>query len=167
MIKKRLHDDRHILIKTEHYPYHAASEEKRAGGRHKALVGIGGNIGDTARRFEHLYWFLKRTKMLTMIESAPILRNPPFGYLEQPDFYNSLILIRTDLTPRGLLEYLLQVERRFGRKRMIKDGPRTLDLDIIFYDDIVMDTESLKIPHPEWMHRSSVLIPLNYMKGRR
>ena len=167
MIKKRLRDDRHTLITTTHYPWHIPySEEKRIRGSHKALVGVGGNIGDTVRRFEHLYWFLKRSPMATLIESAPILRNPPFGYLDQPDFYNSLILLRTDLTPRELLHYLLQIERRFGRRRTIKDGPRTLDLDIIFYDDIGMDTENLKIPHPQWMHRSSVLIPLNYMKGR-
>ncbi len=168
MIKKRLGDDRHTLITTEHYPYHLqVSGGKKTAGSHKALIGVGGNIGDTPRRFEHLYWLLKRSRMVTLVETAPIYRNPPFGYLDQADFYNTLILLQTSLTPRQLLHYLLRVERHFGRKRKIKDGPRTLDLDIIFYDDIGIDTERLKIPHPEWMHRNSVLIPLKYMKGRR
>lgn len=128
---------------------------------------MGGNIGDVVRRFEHLYWFFKRSRYVTLLESAPILRNPPFGFLEQPDFCNSIVLLSTSLTPRELMRYLLRVEKRFGRKRSIKDGPRTLDLDILFYDDIQIDTKELTIPHPEWMNRDSVLIPLKYMKGRR
>jgi 2-amino-4-hydroxy-6-hydroxymethyldihydropteridine diphosphokinase len=131
------------------------------------LIGIGGNIGDTLRRFEHLFHLLRHSRKVTLLETAPILRNPPFGYLDQPDFYNSLILVQTSLTPRQLLGYLLRIEKRFGRKRALKNGPRTLDLDIIFYDDVQMDTERLRLPHPEWMHRSSVLIPLQAMKGRR
>lgn len=136
-------------------------------GTHRALVGIGGNIGDVVRRFERLYWFFRHSKFVTLLESAPILRNPPFGFLEQADFYNSIMLLETSLTPRELLHYLLRVEKRFGRKRFLKDGPRTLDLDILFYDDIQIDTKELTIPHPEWMNRDSVLIPLKYMKGRR
>ena len=168
MIKKRLWNDRHTLITTVHYPLRERKRrEKKGTGGHRALVGIGGNVGDTPRRFEHLYWFLKRSKKVTLIASAPIYRNPPFGYLDQADFYNSLILLQTSLTPRELLHFLLRVEKRFGRRRTIKDGPRTLDLDIIFYDDVRIDSKTLKIPHPEWMNRSSVLIPLKYMKGRR
>lgn len=136
-------------------------------GTHRALVGIGGNIGDVVRRFERLYWFFRHSRFVTLLESAPILRNPPFGFLEQADFYNSIMLLETSLTPRELLHYLLRVEKRFGRKRFLKDGPRTLDLDILFYDDIQIDTKELTIPHPEWMNRDSVLIPLKYMKGRR
>ncbi len=119
------------------------------------------------RRFEHLHWFLRRTKEVTLLQSAPILRNPPFGYLEQPYFYNSLLLVSTSLTPRELLGFLLRAEKRFGRVRALKDGPRTLDLDIIFYDDLQMQSAELTIPHSEWMHRNSVLIPLKHMKGRR
>jgi 2-amino-4-hydroxy-6-hydroxymethyldihydropteridine diphosphokinase len=169
MIKTKALDENYKLITTAHYPYSASkiSAKIRKRERHKALIGVGGNIGDTMRRFEHLYWFLRRSKQVTLLKSAPILRNPPFGVLDQPDFYNSLLLLRTALSPIKLLEYLLYIEKKFKRKRSIKDAPRTLDLDIIFYDDIQMDSPRLKIPHPEWMKRDSVLIPMKYMKGGR
>ena len=164
MIKKHTLDEHYTLITAPHYPYYRPRSSARD---HKALIGIGGNIGDVVKRFEHLYWFFKRSGFVTLLESAPILRNPPFGFLEQADFYNSIVLLSTPLTPRKLMRYLLRVEKKFGRKRSIKDGPRTLDLDILFYDDIRIDTKELTIPHPEWMNRDSVLIPLKYMKGRR
>ncbi len=167
MIKRSLHDRRFTLIKTAHHPYWIESDERPKRRKHKALIGVGGNIGDVMRRFEHLHWFLRRTKEVTLLQSAPILRNPPFGYLEQPYFYNSLLLVSTSLTPRELLGFLLRAEKRFGRVRALKDGPRTLDLDIIFYDDLQMQSAELTIPHSEWMHRNSVLIPLKHMKGRR
>jgi len=162
--KKKL-DDRHPLIRTQHYP----SRVKRASRkkyRHKAIIGVGGNIGDVVRRFDHLHTFLRRSHKIEWLQSAPILRNPPFGYIHQEDFHNTLIVVGTALTPRVLLKYLQQIERAFGRKRYFKDGPRTLDLDIIFYDDIQMDTKDLTIPHPGWIYRDSVLIPLKYLKGK-
>ena len=137
-----------------------------AKGGHKALLGIGGNIGDVVRRFEHLICYLKRSSFISVIETAPILKNPPFGYREQGDFYNSLLLIETHLSPKALLRYVLRVEKVFGRKRLFKDGPRTLDIDILFYENVKMDTKNLILPHPEWMKRNSVLIPLLHMKGR-
>ena len=164
MIKKRLRSDRYLLIKSAHYPYRSPDIRKRV--RHKAIIGVGGNLGDVVRRFEHLYYFLKkRSKSVVLRESAPILRNPPFGFLEQPDFYNTVLVLDISMTPRGLLRFLLHTEKRFGRRRTRKDGPRTLDLDILFYDAVKIDSKRLKIPHPEWMNRDSVLIPLMYLKG--
>jgi len=130
------------------------------------LLGIGGNVGDVLRRFEHLFQYLKTSPFVTVLETAPVLKNPPFGYLDQDDFYNSLILVETNLTPRALLRYILGIEKKFGRKRLFKDGPRTLDIDIIFYENVKMDTKMLTIPHPEWMNRASVLIPLSKMKNK-
>lgn len=160
MIKRKL-DKKNTLLKSNHFP----AVFKRKGG-HKVLLGIGGNIGDVVRRFEHLLYFLKRSPLLCVVETAPILKNPPFGYKEQADFYNSLLLIETRLTPRELLRYILGVEKVFGRKRLFKDAPRTLDIDILFYENVKMDTKNLTLPHPEWMKRSSVLIPLLHMKGK-
>ncbi len=136
----------------------------REKGGHKALLGIGGNMGDVLRRFEHLFWYLKRSNLIHIVETAPILINPPFGYTEQDDFYNSLILIETMLTPKALLRYVLRVENVFGRKRLFKDAPRTLDIDIIFYENVTMDTKILTLPHNGWIERVSVLTPLSYMK---
>jgi 2-amino-4-hydroxy-6-hydroxymethyldihydropteridine diphosphokinase len=124
-----------------------------------------GNIGNVVRRFEHLFYYFKRSSLVRVIETAPILKNPPFGYIEQGDFYNSLILVETSLSPKALLSYVLRVEKVFGRKRLFKDGPRTLDIDIIFYENVKMETKNLTLPHPGWMKRSSVLIPLSHMKG--
>ncbi len=160
MIRRKL-DGQNILMKRADYP----AVFKRKGG-YRALLGIGGNIGDVVRRFGHLLYYLKRSSFVSVIETAPILNNPPFGYLEQGDFYNSLMLIETFLGPKELLRYLLRVEKVFGRKRLFKDGPRTLDIDIIFYENVKMDTKDLILPHPGWMKRDSVLIPLSYMKGR-
>lgn len=160
MVKRKILDEKQTLLFTPHFPYNTKSR-----GGHKALVGIGGNIGDVVRRFEHLFFYLKRSSFVHMVETAPILKNPPFGYLEQGDFYNSLILVETHLPPPALLRYMLGVEKVFGRKRLFKDGPRTLDIDIIFYENVKMDTKSLTLPHPAWMQRDSVLIPLSMMKG--
>ena len=160
MIKRAL-SPYYTVIKSRQYPAFFKSQ-----GGHKALLGIGGNIGDVIRRFEHLLVFLTRSHFVRVIETAPILKNPPFGYTEQPDFYNSLLLVETQLTPKALLRYVLRVERLFGRKRSFKDAPRTLDIDIIFYEDVVMDTPTLTLPHPGWKQRASVLIPLAMMKQR-
>lgn len=160
MIKKKL-NEKNTLIKTEYFP---CSLSDKSG--HKVLLGIGGNIGDVVRRFEHLFYYLKRSSLIHVIETAPILKNPPFGYIEQGDFYNSLVLIKTLLNPKALLRYVLRVEKIFGRKRLFKDGPRTLDIDIIFYENVKMETKNLTLPHPGWKERESVLIPLSMMKGK-
>ena len=159
MIKRKKLNDNHTLIFTPHFPY---SSNNRGG--HKALLGIGGNVGDVLRRFNHLFWYFKRSSFIHLIETAPILKNPPFGYTEQDDFYNSLMLIETKLTPKALLTYVLRVEKVFGRKRLFKDGPRTLDIDIIFYENVEMQTKTLTLPHPGWMQRTSVLTPLSTMR---
>ena len=163
MPKRKQLNSQLTLISTKNFPYHRQGKVKK---KHKALLGIGGNIGDVLRRFEHLFYVLKSSPFVNVLETAPILKNPPFGYLEQEYFYNSLILVETDLTPRVLLRYILRVEKHFGRKRLFKDGPRTLDIDMIFYENIKMMTEELTLPHPAWMKRSSVLIPLSKMKSK-
>ncbi len=160
MQKRKALDSHYTLIHTSHFPYTAFGKKKK-----KALLGIGGNIGDTLRRFEHLFWYFKRSRYIHIVESAPIIKNPPFGYIKQENFYNTLLLIETRLTPKMLLRYLLKTERRFRRKRSFKNAPRTLDIDILFYEKRVIDTKNLILPHPEWMKRLCVLIPLAHMKN--
>ncbi len=161
MVKRKKLNDALTLIFTPHFPYNAKKESKK---RHKVLLGIGGNIGDVVRRFEHLFVFWQKSGFVELLETSPILRNPPFGYTQQPDFYNAVVLVATDLTPAQMLAYALRTEKRFGRKRLFKDAPRTLDIDLIFYDDITMQSKRLTLPHPGWHVRSSVLIPLSMMK---
>jgi len=128
--------------------------------RYEAVVGIGGNIGDVRRRFEHLFVFLQRDKRVTIKKTSLILQNPPFGYAKQKDFLNSIMILQTSMQPKEFLYYLLRVEKRFGRKRSFANAPRTLDLDIIFFDNRVIKTKDLTIPHPAWHTRESVVIPL-------
>ena len=164
MVRKKRLDEKNTLLFTPHFPYNISNTgTKRA--TKKALLGIGGNIGNVVRRFERLLVYLDRSTLVHVLETGPILKNPPFGYTEQGDFYNSLLLVETQLTAKMLLRYVLGVEKLFGRKRSFQDAPRTLDIDIIFYENVKMETHELTLPHPGWKDRSSVLIPLSYMKG--
>lgn len=132
----------------------------------KALIGIGGNVGHVTRRFKKLLRYLARYPRIDVVATSPILKNPPFGYLDQPDFHNALLVIRTDMTPQRLLQSLLEIEKRFGRVRSFKNAPRTLDLDIIFFELKKVYNKRLTIPHPHWKTRESVLIPMLYLPNR-
>jgi 2-amino-4-hydroxy-6-hydroxymethyldihydropteridine diphosphokinase len=154
-------DKEHNLYFQKLYPYQRKLSIIH---QYNALLGIGGNIGDVRRRFNHLFIYLKKSPYITIIETAPILKNPPFGYLEQEYFYNSLIYVKTCLKPKALLRYILHVEKKFSRRRSFQDAPRTLDIDMIFYEDLYMSSKELTIPHPSWQERNSVLIPMSYMK---
>ena len=138
---------------------------KRVGLKHCAVVGMGGNVGDSVKIFERVVRYLQKSKRLHIIETAPLLKNPPFGFVNQPDFINSVIVIETDMSAATLLKYLLWVEKRFGRVRLFKNGPRTLDLDIIFYDNLKIKTKRLTVPHPNFLNRESVMIPMSFLKG--
>ncbi|MBD3797305.1 MAG: 2-amino-4-hydroxy-6-hydroxymethyldihydropteridine diphosphokinase [Campylobacterales bacterium] len=136
------------------------SRSIRSAHRYDVVVGIGGNLGDLKRRFEHLFFFFQRDKRIELYKTSLILQNPPFGYKEQDDFLNSIMFFKTSMQPRAFLRYLLKVEKHFGRKRSFPNAPRTLDLDIIFFNDRKIDTQELKVPHPHWHERESVVIPL-------
>jgi len=154
-------DAKNILFYQQNYPY---LSKKKSSKPYQSTLGIGGNIGDVKRRFNHLFHFLNKSPYVDIVETSGILKNPPFGYLEQEYFYNSLIIVKTCLTPKALLRYILHVEKKFGRKRSFPDAPRTLDIDMIFYEKKILETKELTIPHHGWRERTSVLIPLIYLK---
>jgi len=145
---------------TRHFPW-LADRVPTSG--HDALIGIGGNVGDVMGRFEALFRYWKQGQQVTIVATSPILRNPPFGYAEQADFYNAVVHLRTALDPQTFLRYILFVEKRFGRVRSFANAPRTLDLDMIFYDDRRIETSRLRLPHPHWCERDSVVMPLERM----
>ena len=151
------------LFCTKLYPYQRVKQSDKG---YQAILGIGGNIGDVPKRFNHLFYYLRKSPLVDVVETAPIYRNPPFGYLNQDYFYNSIIVIKTQLQPKALLRYILHTEKRFGRKRSFKDAPRTLDIDMIFYENRVIQSRDLTLPHPHWHKRDSVLVPLKYIKSR-
>ncbi len=161
MLTKPLNDSL-LLIKRPLFPARYKASSKR----YSVTLGVGGNIGDLVRRLERLSFFFQRSRLCDLVQTGPILKNPPFGYLDQDEFYNSVILVKTNLRPKAFLKYVLEVERKFGRKRSFANAPRTLDIDMIFYEDTRMDTPSLTLPHPHWQERESVVIPMAYMERR-
>ncbi len=132
--------------------------------QHECVLGVGGNMGDVKRRLHRLYHFFKKDKRVALIETSPVLKNPPFGFLEQDDFYNCVMVLRTSMCAPEFLSYVLRVEKYFGRKRSFANAPRTLDLDILFFNNQKVDTEKLIVPHPHWHERESVVIPLSKLK---
>lgn len=136
------------------------TQSKKSNRRYEVVVGIGGNVGDVKRRFEHLFCYLKRDKRVELLQTSSILKNPPFGYLEQEDFLNAVMVLQTSMQPKSFLDLLHRIEKRFGRVRLFQDAPRTLDLDIIFFGNKKMKSERLTIPHKSWFERESVILPL-------
>jgi 2-amino-4-hydroxy-6-hydroxymethyldihydropteridine diphosphokinase len=135
--------------------------------KHKVTIGIGGNIGNTKRLFNKLLLTLNKDQRFTIIKTSPLLLNPPFGFLEQNDFLNGIIALKTNLAPNAFLKSMQRLENRFGRKRSFQAAPRTLDIDIIFFDNKKINTKKLIVPHKDWANRESVTIPLNHMQNKK
>jgi len=149
------------LYFTNLFPY--SSVEKSRLKSHTITIGIGGNIGDVIKRFKMLFKILQSDSRFVIKQTSPILKNPPFGYLEQNDFYNAIIVLETSLSPLCALNTFQKYEYRFKRTRSFQDAPRTMDIDIIFYDNKKVNTKRLIIPHKGYKNRPSVLIPLTYI----
>lgn len=133
--------------------------------RYTVTIGIGGNIGNTKKIFDKLILCLKKDTRFTLLITSPLLQNPPFGFLEQSDFLNGIIRLKTNLCPNTFLKVMQRYEKKFGRKRSFQDAPRTLDIDIIFFDNKKINTKNLIIPHKNWANRESVIIPLKHMQN--
>ena len=132
--------------------------------KYSVIIGIGGNIGNTKKIFDKLILCLKKDSRFTLLMTSPLLQNPPFGFLEQSDFLNGIIALKTNLAPNEFLKNMQRLEKRFGRKRSFQDAPRTLDIDIIFFNNKKINTKDLIVPHKDWANRESVIIPLEEMK---
>ncbi|WP_170018927.1 2-amino-4-hydroxy-6-hydroxymethyldihydropteridine diphosphokinase [Campylobacter sp. RM16190] len=132
--------------------------------KYSVLLGIGGNIGDSKRRFDKFFRLLQDDKRINLVESSQILVNEAFGFREQADFYNAVILIQTSLSARALLKVTLNLERRFRRVRSFKNAPRTLDVDILYFSGRNRNDSRLTLPHKGAEERLSVILPLGVMK---
>jgi 2-amino-4-hydroxy-6-hydroxymethyldihydropteridine diphosphokinase len=158
-LKKVLNKDLSLYFNS-FYPYKSAIKSDK---KHNIIIGIGGNIGDVKLRFNKLFLNLRTDSRFDIIQTSPLLKNPPFGYTNQDDFINAVIYLKTNLSPRYCLKAFQRYENRYKRERSFKDAPRTLDIDIIFYDNKSVNTNDLIIPHPHWNKRDSVVIPLGYI----
>jgi dihydroneopterin aldolase/2-amino-4-hydroxy-6-hydroxymethyldihydropteridine diphosphokinase len=99
------------------------------------------------------------------VKGSSLFVTAPYGYTDQPEFLNGCLEVKTMQSPQQFLDTLHAIEQRLGRERTIRWGPRTIDLDILLYDDIIMSTETLTIPHIDMQNRLFVLKPLDEIAG--
>jgi len=125
-----------------------------------AYVALGANLGDPASTLRAAFGALANLPDSKVIRCSSLYRTAPVGIVDQPEFVNAVTLLATTLAPGALLEELLEIERRFGRLRGEKNGPRTLDLDLLLYDDCHVELPELTLPHPRLHLRAFVLQPL-------
>ena len=129
-------------------------------GWHTAYIALGSNLGDKEANLCLGVEGLRSTRGCRVEAVSDFLVTAPYGGVEQDDFLNGAMKIRTLLTPHELLERLHEIEQEAKRERVVRWGPRTLDLDILLYDDLILDEEELHIPHIEMCKRDFVLKPL-------
>jgi 2-amino-4-hydroxy-6-hydroxymethyldihydropteridine diphosphokinase len=126
----------------------------------RAYVGLGSNLGDREATIGRALELLARAEGVSVEGRSTLRETEPWGPVEQPPYLNGVVALETTLGPRELLETLLDVERRLGRVRVERFGPRTIDLDLLLYGNLVLDEEGLTVPHPRLHERRFALEPL-------
>ena len=126
------------------------------------LIALGGNVGDVRATFQKAIANICGMAQAALLARSSDYTTPPWGELDQARFVNACIEIETSLDPHALLFTLHKIEKKFGRDRgnETRWGPRTLDLDLIAYDDVSIDQPELTLPHPRLFERAFVLVPL-------
>ncbi|MGG6294343.1 2-amino-4-hydroxy-6-hydroxymethyldihydropteridine diphosphokinase [Leptolyngbya sp. AN02str] len=132
--------------------------------QHHAAIALGSNLGNSADILRAAIAALNNTAGITVIAYSQFYETAAVGP-PQPDYINAAALLKTTLTPFQLLEHLLAIEANFGRVRRERWGPRLLDLDLLLFDQLVLDTPHLLIPHPRMNERAFVLVPLSEIAG--
>jgi 2-amino-4-hydroxy-6-hydroxymethyldihydropteridine diphosphokinase len=127
---------------------------------HIAYIGIGSNLGDKLNHCEKAISEISRIDRHKLLAKSSLFKTQPIGHASQDWFVNGVIKIETDLEPPELFRTLKTIESRLGRTKTFRWGPRTIDLDLLFFDDIEIHTEELQIPHPQIQNRQFVLVPL-------
>ena len=122
-------------------------------------IALGSNLGDKENNLKEALRRLTE-KGITVCRVSGFISTEPYGVADQPDFLNAVAEIETDKSPAELLQILLLTEREMGRKRIRRWGERNIDLDLLLYDDRIIDLPELKVPHPDMQNRDFVLCPL-------
>lgn len=125
-----------------------------------AWIALGSNLDDPVRQVEDGFDALARLPHSQLAARSSLFVSKPWGNAHQPDFINAAARLRTTLSADDLLQHLLEIERRHGRRRMFRNAPRTLDLDLLLYGDSLIDIPGLTLPHPRMHERPFVLVPL-------
>jgi 2-amino-4-hydroxy-6-hydroxymethyldihydropteridine diphosphokinase len=126
----------------------------------KTYIGLGSNLGEREAQIRLALDDLARLPASRLVRASSLYDSEPMGDVEQPNFLNAVAELESELTARQLLWNLLLIERRLGRTRTARWGPRTIDLDLLLYGHLVVDEKDLQVPHPELTRRSFVLVPL-------
>lgn len=125
--------------------------------KHFVYLALGSNLGN---RLENLRSAREALPpQVQIVACSAIYETPPWGYTDQPAFYNQVLHCQTSLPPHGLLKYLKTLEKELGRVASFQNGPRIIDIDILFYDDLILDTPDLGLPHPRIEGRAFVWVP--------
>lgn len=125
-----------------------------------AFISTGSNLGNRSENLQAAKNFIQQY-CGNVVAASSVYETAAWGMQQQPDFYNQVLKIETNLSPHQLLNKLLSIEKQMGRVRKEKYGPRVIDLDILLFNDEVVNDEDLKIPHPHLPQRKFTLIPLN------
>lgn len=128
---------------------------------HTAYLGIGSNLGDKSNNLATAIDLIKADEYCKVLKISPFIVTSPVGGVEQDDFLNGALEVKTVRTPHELLDLIGTIEMKLKRVRNIHWGPRTIDLDILYYDNLILKTDDLIIPHPELINREFVLKPMN------
>ena len=129
------------------------------------VLGLGSNLGDREGNIRSALARLAAQPGIRVDKVSSLYETEPVGFADQPDFLNAVALLSTALSPRELLAVCLGIERELGRKRGKRWGPRTIDIDLILYNDVVLVTAELTLPHPRFHERCFVLVPLAEIAG--
>ncbi len=129
-------------------------------GTSQAFVALGANLQNPVHQVRQAMRELDGIDETRVIVTSSLYRTAPVGYADQPDFINAVASVRTALSPHALLDALHEIENRHGRRRSVRNAPRTLDLDLLTYEDLVVDEDGLTLPHPRMHERAFVLMPL-------
>lgn len=128
-------------------------------------LSLGTNLGNRKLNLKNALKYIKKNK-IKIKKLSSIYKTEPVGYKNQPFFYNMCVKVCTELPPENLLKKIKKIEKKLGRKKGIKWGPRIIDIDILFYNNIILSKKNLKIPHPEIVKRKFVLKPLCEIAGK-
>lgn len=126
----------------------------------RAVIALGSNQGDSTLILNSAITDISQLPQTSLEQSSSFIRTKPWGYLDQPDFLNAVILVETKLAPYELFEHLVALEQKYKRVRLFKNGPRTLDLDLILYGNLINYDPKLTLPHPRAQERLFVIEPL-------
>jgi len=128
--------------------------------RHRAYLGLGSNLGDRVGYLRAALRALADMTGVELVRWSRVVESEPWGITDQPRFLNMAAEIATEIEPHDLAGHLRELETCVGRRRRQKWGPREIDIDILIYDDLCIETDALTIPHPRMMERAFVLVPL-------